>query len=59
MKDLRHVLAWFHWLAQFYFEGKAQRTMAIEYLEGIGRYSNRAEFPLPAGVLPDLRLPGN
>jgi CheY-like chemotaxis protein len=31
---------------------------AIEYLEGMGRYSNRAEFPLPAVVLLDLRLPG-
>jgi CheY-like chemotaxis protein len=30
---------------------------AIEYLEGTGRYSNRAEFPLPAVVLLDLRLP--
>jgi len=32
---------------------------AIEYLEGMGRYSNRAEFLVPAVVLPDLRLPGN
>ncbi len=31
---------------------------AIEYLEGAGRYSNRAEFPLPRVVLLDLRLPG-
>jgi CheY-like chemotaxis protein len=31
---------------------------AIEYLEGSGRYSNRAGFPLPAVVLLDLRLPG-
>jgi CheY-like chemotaxis protein len=31
---------------------------AIEYLQGMGRYSKRAEFPLPAVVLLDLRLPG-
>ncbi len=31
---------------------------ALEYLSGIGRYSNRAEFPLPSLVLLDLKLPG-
>ena len=31
---------------------------AIEYLEGTGRYANRAEHPLPALVLLDLKLPG-
>lgn len=31
---------------------------AIEYLEGVGRFRNRAEFPLPAVVLLDLKLPG-
>lgn len=31
---------------------------AIEYLSGIGRYSDRDEFPLPSVVLLDLELPG-
>jgi CheY-like chemotaxis protein len=31
---------------------------AIAYLEGSGRYRNRDEFPLPALVLLDLKLPG-
>lgn len=31
---------------------------AIAYLEGTGRFSNRAEFPLPAVVLLDLKLTG-
>ena len=28
------------------------------YLEGVGQYRNRAEFPLPAIILLDLKLPG-
>jgi CheY-like chemotaxis protein len=31
---------------------------AISYLRGEGKFSNRAEFPLPALVLLDLKLPG-
>ena len=31
---------------------------AIEYLAGKGKYSNRAEFPPPALVLLDLKMPG-
>lgn len=31
---------------------------AIAYLEGTGRFSNRAEFPLPAVILLDLKLTG-
>lgn len=31
---------------------------AVEYLTGVGRYQNRAEFPLPAIILLDLNLPG-
>jgi CheY-like chemotaxis protein len=31
---------------------------AIEYLSGTGRFANRAEFPLPALVLLDLKMPG-
>jgi|SRR6185369_2017081 CheY-like chemotaxis protein len=31
---------------------------AIAYLEGVGRFSNRAEFPLPAVILLDLKLTG-
>jgi len=31
---------------------------AMAYLLGEGRYSNRAEFPLPALILLDLKLPG-
>jgi len=30
---------------------------AISYLSGTGRYSNRAEFPLPSLVLLDLKMP--
>ncbi len=30
---------------------------AINYLAGIGRYSNREEFPLPALLLLDLKMP--
>jgi CheY-like chemotaxis protein len=31
---------------------------ALEYLAGTGRYANREEFPLPAIVLLDLKMPG-
>ena len=31
---------------------------AINYLVGVGPYSNREQFPLPALVLLDLKLPG-
>jgi CheY-like chemotaxis protein len=31
---------------------------ALAYLEGTGRFSNRAEFPLPAIILLDLKLTG-
>src|SRR5215813_3659051 len=31
---------------------------AVAYLQGEGRYSNRAEFPLPALILLDVKLPG-
>jgi CheY-like chemotaxis protein len=31
---------------------------AIAYLEGTGRFSNRAEFPLPSVILLDLKLTG-
>jgi CheY-like chemotaxis protein len=31
---------------------------AIAYLEGTGRFANRAEFPLPAVILLDLKLTG-
>jgi len=31
---------------------------AIAYLAGTGKYFNRAEFPLPALVLLDLKMPG-
>ena len=30
---------------------------AIEYLEGVGKYSNRAEYPLPQLILLDLKMP--
>ncbi|MDF3056154.1 MAG: two-component system response regulator [Rariglobus sp.] len=30
---------------------------ALDYVEGCGRFSNRAEFPLPYLVLLDLKLP--
>lgn len=31
---------------------------AILYLEGTGRYRNRAEYPLPSIILLDLKMPG-
>ncbi len=31
---------------------------AIAYLKGEGRYANREEFPLPALILLDLKMPG-
>ena len=31
---------------------------ALEYLEGRGRYWNRAEFPVPDIVLLDIKMPG-
>lgn len=31
---------------------------AIDYLAGVGRFANRTEFPIPAIVLIDLKLPG-
>src|SRR5262245_51271447 len=31
---------------------------AIEYLSGVGEYSDRKRYPLPALVLLDLKLPG-
>ncbi|HWX23117.1 MAG TPA: response regulator [Candidatus Binatia bacterium] len=31
---------------------------AVAYLSGLGRYANRAGFPLPALVLLDLKMPG-
>jgi len=31
---------------------------ALAYLSGTGRYSNRAEFPLPGLILLDLNMPG-
>jgi CheY-like chemotaxis protein len=31
---------------------------AIAYLSGVGRFANRAEFPLPELVLLDLKMPG-
>jgi DNA-binding response OmpR family regulator len=30
---------------------------AIDYLEGVGRYRNRAEFPLPCIIITDLKMP--
>ena len=31
---------------------------ALEYLVGMGRYSNRSEYPVPELILLDLKLPG-
>lgn len=31
---------------------------AMNYLQGVGRYSNRAEYPLPSILLLDLKMPG-
>jgi CheY-like chemotaxis protein len=31
---------------------------AVAYLSGVGKYSSRAEFPLPILILLDLKMPG-
>jgi CheY-like chemotaxis protein len=31
---------------------------AIDYLNGVGKYANRAEYPLPALILLDIKMPG-
>lgn len=31
---------------------------AVSYLQGVGRYSNRVEYPVPALILLDLKMPG-
>jgi CheY-like chemotaxis protein len=31
---------------------------AIDYLSGLGKYSNRAEYPLPSLILLDIKMPG-
>lgn len=31
--------------------------MALDYLEGVGPYADRAQYPMPALVLLDLKLP--
>ena len=31
--------------------------MAIDYLEGTGKFANRALYPLPSLILTDLKLP--
>jgi len=31
---------------------------AIDYLSGTGKYANRAEYPLPALILLDIKMPG-
>src|SRR5258708_34666468 len=39
-------------------QGVRKGEDAIAYLEGTGRFANRAEFPLPAGFPPCLNLSG-
>jgi CheY-like chemotaxis protein len=31
---------------------------AIDYLSGLGKYSNRSEYPLPSLILLDIKMPG-
>jgi len=31
---------------------------AVDYLSGTGQYANRAEYPLPALILLDIKMPG-
>ena len=31
---------------------------AVDYLSGLGKYSNRAEYPLPSLILLDIKMPG-
>lgn len=31
---------------------------AVSYLQGVGKFSNRAEYPLPSLLLLDLKMPG-
>src|SRR5690348_13467139 len=32
-------------------------VFATEYLDGVGRYGNREEFPIPIVLLTDLKMP--
>ena len=43
--------------AQFRLFSVEHGKEAVDYLSGSGRYANRSEFPLPDGVLLDLKMP--
>jgi len=51
--ELGFQKAKFPFRVQFVQDG----VCATEYLDGIGRYANRAEFPLPVILLTDLKMP--
>ena len=52
---LRHALRRARIQAPLYVVGDGEE--AIAYLRGVGKFSNRAEFPLPDLFLLDLRMP--
>lgn len=42
---------------RFHLESLESGKEAIEYVEGLGRFSDRSEFPIPNIVLLDLKMP--
>ncbi|MGH7868854.1 MAG: response regulator [Candidatus Dormibacteraceae bacterium] len=53
---LRRAFTKGRWLNPLHIVSRAEE--AVEYLTGVGRYADRAGFPMPAVVLLDLKLPG-
>jgi DNA-binding response OmpR family regulator len=41
----------------FVFHSVRDGAEAVEYLEGVGKFADRKEFPLPSVILLDLKMP--